>query len=80
MDFLACSLNAYQFHAIEQMLNRLWYFREDVGLNLHHWHWHLVYPHDCDTNVVDKDRRGELFYYLHKQVRFVLLSKKNWTF
>lgn len=23
--------------------HRLWYFREDLGLNLHHWHWHLVF-------------------------------------
>lgn len=22
--------------------HRLWYFREDIGINLHHWHWHLV--------------------------------------
>lgn len=21
--------------------HKLWYFREDVGINLHHWHWHL---------------------------------------
>lgn len=19
--------------------HRLWYFREDIGINLHHWHW-----------------------------------------
>ncbi|GLV31116.1 Prophenoloxidase 2 [Carabus blaptoides fortunei] len=25
--------------------HRLAYFREDLGVNLHHWHWHLVYPH-----------------------------------
>lgn len=48
----------------------LWYFREDVGVNIHHWHWHLVYPFDSQRNrqIVDKDRRGELFYYMHQQM------------
>ncbi|XP_043651448.1 phenoloxidase 3-like [Drosophila teissieri] len=52
--------------------HRLWYFREDLGINLHHWHWHLVYPIEisdgADRRIVDKDRRGELFYYMHQQV------------
>lgn len=49
--------------------HRLWYFREDLGINLHHWHWHLIYPFEAgDRSIVDKDRRGELFYYMHEQV------------
>ncbi|XP_059487955.1 phenoloxidase 2-like isoform X2 [Neocloeon triangulifer] len=49
------------------------YFREDVFMNLHHWHWHIWYPFIDPKNasnipVVDKDRRGELFYYMHQQV------------
>nr|8JI8_A Chain A, TK receptor [Aedes aegypti]8JI8_B Chain B, TK receptor [Aedes aegypti]8JI8_C Chain C, TK receptor [Aedes aegypti]8JI8_D Chain D, TK receptor [Aedes aegypti] len=48
--------------------HRLWYFREDIGVNLHHWHWHLVYPGDGPDSVVRKDRRGELFYYMHSQL------------
>jgi tyrosinase len=49
--------------------HRLWYFREDLGINLHHWHWHLVYPFDATNRaLVDKDRRGELFYYMHEQI------------
>lgn len=24
---------------------RVSYFREDIGVNMHHWHWHLVYPY-----------------------------------
>ncbi|XP_044249056.1 phenoloxidase 3 [Drosophila takahashii] len=48
--------------------HRLWYFREDLGVNLHHWHWHLVYPFEGDRSIVDKDRRGELFYYMHQQI------------
>ncbi|XP_053963742.1 phenoloxidase 2-like [Anastrepha ludens] len=49
--------------------HRLWYFREDLGINLHHWHWHLVYPFEAgDRAIVNKDRRGELFYYMHEQV------------
>lgn len=50
--------------------HRLWYFREDIGVNLHHWHWHLVYPARAGKQkaIVDKDRRGELFSYMHEQV------------
>lgn len=44
------------------------YFREDIGVNLHHWHWHLVYPADGPASVVRKNRRGELFYYMHQQM------------
>ncbi|CAH2093351.1 unnamed protein product [Euphydryas editha] len=48
---------------------RVAYFREDIGVNLHHWHWHLVYPMDAnDLSIIDKDRRGELFYYMHQQI------------
>ncbi|XP_045539351.1 phenoloxidase subunit 1 [Papilio machaon] len=48
---------------------RVAYFREDMGINLHHWHWHLVYPFDAaDRAIVNKDRRGELFYYMHEQI------------
>lgn len=49
--------------------HRLAYWREDVGVNLHHWHWHLVYPFTAtDRRIVDKDRRGELFFYMHQQI------------
>ncbi|XP_023245052.1 phenoloxidase subunit 1-like [Copidosoma floridanum] len=48
--------------------HRVAYWREDVGINLHHWHWHLVYPYEGPRVVVDKDRRGELFYYMHRQI------------
>lgn len=49
--------------------HRLWYWREDLGVNLHHWHWHLVYPFEAANRaIVAKDRRGELFYYMHQQV------------
>ncbi|XP_056629808.1 phenoloxidase 1 [Diorhabda sublineata] len=44
------------------------YFREDLGINLHHWHWHLVYPFEAALEVVNKNRRGELFYYMHQQI------------
>ncbi|KAJ0173370.1 hypothetical protein K1T71_011546 [Dendrolimus kikuchii] len=48
---------------------RLAYFREDIGINLHHWHWHLVYPFEsANESIVNKDRRGELFYYMHQQI------------
>ncbi|XP_076749949.1 phenoloxidase 1-like [Xylocopa sonorina] len=48
--------------------HRVAYWREDIGVNLHHWHWHLVYPFEGDIRIVNKDRRGELFYYSHEQI------------
>ncbi|XP_015524598.1 phenoloxidase 1 [Neodiprion lecontei] len=48
--------------------HRVAYFREDLGINLHHWHWHLVYPFEAAREIVNKDRRGELFYYMHEQI------------
>lgn len=53
--------------------HRVAYFREDVGVNLHHWHWHLVYPSSGRPEIANKDRRGELFYYMHQQ----LLARYN---
>lgn len=47
---------------------RLAYFREDIGVNSHHWHWHLVYPGAGPDRIVNKDRRGELFFYMHNQL------------
>lgn len=49
--------------------HRVAYWREDIGINLHHWHWHLVYPFETDIRIVNKDRRGELFYYMHHQIQ-----------
>ena len=37
----------------------------NLGINSHHWHWHLVYPIEGNTR---RDRRGELFYYMHQQI------------
>ncbi|XP_049822106.1 phenoloxidase 1-like [Aethina tumida] len=48
--------------------HRVAYWREDIGINLHHWHWHLVYPFEAARQIVDKNRRGELFYYMHQQI------------
>ena len=53
--------------------NLLSYFREDYGLNDHHFHWHLLYPYTGITNdgktfqrVIE--RQGELFLYMHTQM------------
>lgn len=57
--------------------HKLWYFREDIGVNSHHFNWHCVYTRtksDPDGDgIVAKDRRGELFYYMHEQVSCELL-------
>ncbi|XP_076636736.1 phenoloxidase subunit A3 isoform X2 [Colletes latitarsis] len=34
--------------------HRVAYWREDVGINLHHWHWHLVYPSTLDSIVAGR--------------------------
>nr|P14750.3 RecName: Full=Hemocyanin A chain; Short=HcA [Aphonopelma sp.]CAA34771.1 unnamed protein product [Aphonopelma sp.] len=49
---------------------KLAYFREDIGVNAHHWHWHVVYPSTYDPAFFGKvkDRKGELFYYMHQQM------------
>ncbi|KAK7874024.1 hypothetical protein R5R35_013428 [Gryllus longicercus] len=52
----------------EEPEHRLAYWREDVGINVHHWHWHLVYPSQAPRAIVQKDRRGEMFYYMHQQI------------
>ncbi|KAE8748082.1 Prophenoloxidase, partial [Frankliniella occidentalis] len=52
---------------------RVAYFREDVGLNLHHLHWHSYYTYLGPRDQVEKDRRGELLYYMHAQ----LLARYN---
>ncbi|XP_063875288.1 phenoloxidase 3-like [Scylla paramamosain] len=45
--------------------HRVAYWREDFGINSHHWHWHLVYPVGLG---VTRDRKGELFFYMHQQM------------
>lgn len=45
---------------------RMAYFREDIGNNSHHMHWHLVFPGFMDSpKLANSDRRGEIFYYMH---------------
>uniref|UniRef100_A0A6A7FNP2 Phenoloxidase 2-like n=1 Tax=Hirondellea gigas TaxID=1518452 RepID=A0A6A7FNP2_9CRUS len=49
--------------------NRVAYWREDFGLNAHHWHWHLVFPSDLLLPTeTPPDRKGEIFYYMHQQI------------
>lgn len=44
---------------------RVAYFREDIGLNLYHKHWHFAY---ANLPQYEKDRSGELFFYMHQQL------------
>nr|AGI42860.1 prophenoloxidase 3 [Penaeus chinensis] len=43
--------------------HRVAYWREDMHLNNFHWHWHLSNPYSVRPGA--RDRRGELFYYMH---------------
>ncbi|CAL4058601.1 unnamed protein product, partial [Meganyctiphanes norvegica] len=51
--------------------HRVAYFREDYGLNAHHWHWHLVYPIGDEK---PRDRKGEIFFYMHNQ----MIARYDW--
>ncbi|KAE8750004.1 Prophenoloxidase [Frankliniella occidentalis] len=49
--------------------SKTWYWLEDTHLNIFHWHWHINYPPgEDDREYVDRDRRGELFVYFHRQM------------
>lgn len=39
------------------------WFREDPLLNEHHAHWHSIYDY-----TGHKDRQGEMFFYMHRQM------------
>nr|CAR85701.1 hemocyanin subunit type 1 precursor [Periplaneta americana] len=49
---------------------RVAYLGEDVGMNSHHSHWHMDFPFwwKQEEYGVHKDRKGELFYYMHHQL------------
>nr|CAD7445354.1 unnamed protein product [Timema bartmani] len=48
---------------------RVAYFGEDIGINSHHSHWHMDFPFWWKKSYpVDKDRKGELFFYMHHQM------------
>ncbi|PSN36663.1 Hemocyanin B chain [Blattella germanica] len=47
---------------------RVAYFGEDIGLNSHHAHWHMDFPFWWQQHYEhNKDRKGELFFYMHHQ-------------
>ena len=56
--------------------NALWYFREDIQLNSHHFIWHTIFPFSS-TQFSSTSRRGELFYFFHHELlaRFLENSK-----
>jgi len=49
---------------------RIAYFGEDVGINSHHSVFHMDWPFWWDEAKygVTKDRKGELFWYMHHQL------------
>jgi len=58
--------------------SKLFYFREDPMVNAHHLHWHLKMsnrqvPDWHPSHGLNMDRRGEMFYFMHKQ----MLSRYN---
>lgn len=60
---------------------RVAYLGEDVGMNSHHAHWHMDFPFWWRSAEygMEKDRKGELFYYMHRQLiaRFDLERLSN---
>ena len=77
----------YKTYPDSEPESRMWYFREDPQLNSHHDYWHILFS---DSRM---DRRGEFFYYMHKQMLLrykvdriangiqpiVSLSPENWN-
>ncbi|GFR02629.1 hemocyanin F chain [Trichonephila clavata] len=63
-------LNAFETTTKLDPEHQLAYFREDIGINVHHYHWHVVYPVTWQPKAMGKikDRKGELFYYMHQQM------------
>ncbi|XP_064089683.1 hemocyanin B chain-like [Macrobrachium nipponense] len=60
---------------------RIAYFGEDIGMNVHHVTWHMDYPFWWkDSYGYHLDRKGELFFWSHHQltVRFDAERLSNW--
>jgi len=51
---------------------RLWYFNEDPLVNANHFHWHQVLSSEVEygsrLHSSHIDRRGEMFYFMHRQL------------
>lgn len=48
---------------------RVAYFGEDIGLNVHHVTWHLDFPFWWEDSMgYHLDRKGELFFWAHHQL------------
>lgn len=48
---------------------RLEYFRHDLGLNVNYYYWHITHLFEAvNPELVNTDRRGELFCYFHQQI------------
>jgi hypothetical protein len=57
------------------------YFTEDIGLNSYYYYFNLDYPFwmSGEDYGLNKDRRGELFYWVHQQIlaRYYLARLSN---
>nr|CAZ66714.1 hemocyanin subunit 3c [Pandinus imperator] len=69
-DIIVDWVMPFEHGEVQDPESRLFYYREDIDLNAHHWHWHLVYPATWNAAVTGKkkNRKGELFYYMHQQM------------
>nr|P83180.1 RecName: Full=Hemocyanin B chain [Astacus leptodactylus] len=72
MDFTGTKKNKEQ---------RVAYFGEDIGMNIHHVTWHMDFPFWWkDSYGYHLDRKGELFFWVHHQLtaRFDSERISNW--
>nr|XP_045583384.1 hemocyanin B chain-like [Procambarus clarkii] len=72
MDFTGTKKNKEQ---------RVAYFGEDIGMNIHHVTWHMDFPFWWkDSYGYHLDRKGELFFWVHHQLtaRFDSERLSNW--
>lgn len=58
------------YHNVNPVQKDLSYFTEDVGLNAYYYYFNMDYPFwlGGEEFGLQKDRRGELFYWVHKQL------------
>nr|P80888.2 RecName: Full=Hemocyanin [Palinurus vulgaris] len=60
---------------------RVAYFGQDIGMNIHHVTWHMDFPFWWDDSYgYHLDRKGELFFWVHHQLtaRFDAERFSNW--
>nr|CAC33894.1 hemocyanin subunit 1 [Spirostreptus sp. BT-2000] len=60
--------DTHYYHNDFDPFRRVDYFTEDLGMNSHHYHWHVLHPSIWTQDIGEKSKLGELFYWMHRQM------------